>query len=80
MEDVGIQYLVEALVAQNTGGYNYGNANDLDGKKLSDFNREQQAEIASGFYRDVLYGNFSPDKFTGLIEEFRSGRSRIFYS
>ncbi len=80
MVDVGIQYLVEALVAQNTEGYNYGNVNDLEGKKLSEFNREQQAEIASDFYRDVLYGNISQDKFFSLIEELRSGRSRIFYS
>ncbi len=80
MEDVGIQYLVEALVAQNTSGYNYGNANDLEGKKLSDFNREQQAEIASDFYRDVLYGNYPQDKFIGLINEFQSGRKGIFYS
>lgn len=75
MEYVGIQYLVEALVAQNTGGYHYGGPDALVGKKLKDFNREQQAEIAAHYYQDVLYGNISPDSFLPLIEEFRNNKN-----
>lgn len=75
MEYVGIQYLVEALVAQNTGGYHYGGPSALVGKKLKDFNREQQSEIAANYYGDVLYGNTSPDSFLPLIEEFRNAKN-----
>ena len=78
MDHAGIQYIVEALVAQYTGGYNYGEPTSLSGKKLKDFNREQQAEIAADYYQDVLYGNVSPDYFISLIEEFRNVRKLWF--
>lgn len=74
MEDAGIQYIVEALVAQYTGGYNYGGPKALAGKKLKDFNREQQSEIAADYYRDVLYGHTSPNYYIHLIKEFRDAR------
>lgn len=72
MEHAGVQYIVEALVAQNTGGYHYGSPKALVGKQLKDFNREQQAEIAAHYYQDVLYGNTSSDYFKQLIAEFQN--------
>jgi hypothetical protein len=74
MEQVGIQYIVEALVAQNTGGYDYGGPNALVGKQLKNFNREQQADIVADYYYNVLYGNTSPDYYLHLIEEFNMDR------
>lgn len=53
---VGLQYMGEAIHAQATAGYNYGGGGALAGKDLKDFNREQQADILSHYYRDVLYG------------------------
>lgn len=64
MEHVGMQYIGEALHAQNAGGYVYGTSRDWQdegnrtalanasaaGKTLSSFNREQQAEIAKHYY------------------------------
>ena len=79
MEHVGTQYIVEALVAQNKGGYQYGGHTVLTGKKLRDFNREQQAEIAADFYSDVLYGSISSDFFMSLIEEFRGPKKGISF-
>jgi hypothetical protein len=60
---VGLQYMGEAIHAQATAGYNYGGGAALAGKDLKDFNREQQAEILSHYYRDVLYGHsaYAPD-------------------
>jgi hypothetical protein len=78
MENTGIQYIVEALVAQYTGGYNYGGTGALSGKKLQDFNREQQAEIAADYYAYVLYGHTPAGPFVHLIDEFRDTR-RLFY-
>jgi hypothetical protein len=74
MENFGIQYIFEALIAQNTGGYHYGGTQALPGKKLSDFNREQQAEIAADYYNLVLYGKVDAKYFLHLIEEFRDTR------
>lgn len=74
MENFGIQYIFEALIAQNTGGYYYGGIQALPGKKLSDFNREQQAEIAADYYNLVLYGKIDESYFMHLIEEFRDTR------
>ncbi len=79
MERVGTQYLVEALVAQRKGGYQYGGSVGLVGKDLRDFNREQQAEIASDYYSDVLYGSTSPDLFAHLIEEFRDTKKAFSF-
>ena len=78
MEHAGLQYIVEALVAQNAGGYNYGGSGALEGKKLKDFNREQQAEIAADYYQNVLYGQTLPGPYLPLIEEFQDTR-RLYY-
>lgn len=71
MEHVGIQYIVEALVAQNTGGYHFGGVAGLADKELRDFNREQQAEIAAHYYDDVLYGHTPSHYYMPLILELR---------
>lgn len=55
MQHVGSQYIGEAIYAQLTDGYNYGGPDNLDGKKLADFNREQQADIIRDFYYYVLF-------------------------
>lgn len=78
MNQSGIQYIVEALVAQNTGGYHYGGSRALSGKKLADFNLEQQAEIAADYYSKVVYGHTSSDLFIHLIMEYRSPRQLIY--
>lgn len=67
---VGLQYLGEAIHAQATTGYSYGGGAGLVGKKLSDFNREQQADILSDFYKHVLYGS-SPyaTEYTALRDQ-----------
>jgi len=46
---LGIQYVFEALVAQNIGGYNYGN-NLKNNPNLSFYNLEQQADIIKHYY------------------------------
>ena len=76
METAGLQYLIEALVAQNTAtGYRYGGPARLAGADYSDFNREQQAEIAADYYSMVLYGDNDEQNFKPLIEEMnRPGR------
>jgi hypothetical protein len=78
MEHAGIQYIVEALVAQYTGGYSYGGKEALAGKRLRDFNREQQSEIAADYYKYVLYGRYDPKYYEHLIDEFRTPR-KLFY-
>jgi len=78
MEYAGVQYIIEALVAQYTGGYSYGGKEALVGKRLQDFNREQQSEIAADYYRYVLYGGFASKYYEHLIDEFRTPRKFFF--
>ena len=80
MQHVGIQYLIEALVAQYTGGYNYGGTDGLKGKTIQDFNREQQADIAADYYSQVLYGHISADNFLPIINEFRNANGLWVFS
>jgi hypothetical protein len=72
---VGIQYMGEAIHAQATGGYAYGGGAALAGKKLSDFNREQQADIMRDYYRLVVYGSspYAAD-YTRMRNEAVSGK------
>lgn len=77
MEHVGLQYIVEALVAQNTDGYEYGGYDALKGKRLYQFNREQQADIAADYYFHVLHGNSSSENYLPLIGEFRDTRIKL---
>lgn len=70
-EHVGAVYTIEALYAQNIGvGYNYGNLADAinDGKRFSDFNREQQASICEDYYSAR---NGLPLDFGGTEDQLR---------
>jgi hypothetical protein len=68
-EKVGAVYALEALYAQEVGkGYNYGDLAKAitNGKRFSDFNREQQATICEDYYlaknkRSTLYGGSESD-------------------
>jgi hypothetical protein len=54
-ERAGSRYFAEALIAQREGGYDYGGPDALrsalkQGKRLRNYNREQQAQIAQDYY------------------------------
>ena len=56
---VGSVYIWQALRAQKTDGYRYGGWEKLAeerqmGQKFSDYNREQQGQIAQDYYNQVL--------------------------
>jgi hypothetical protein len=71
---VGLQYMGEAIHSQATVGYDYGGGAALAGKSLSDFNREQQADILKDYYRLVLYGTSShAAEYTRMRNEAVSG-------
>jgi len=58
-ETVGSVYIWQALRAQKTNGYSYGGPDQLakdrkNGKRFSDYNREQQGQIAQDYYNRVL--------------------------
>jgi hypothetical protein len=58
-EKIGSVYLAQAVQAQKTEGYKYGGWQGLaekrpGSKRFSDFNREQQGQIAQDYYDDVL--------------------------
>lgn len=72
-EAVGLQYIPEALIAQAGTGYNYGGPAGLAGKRLKDFNREQQGDICADYYRDVLYGNPADTSYNVVIADARNG-------
>jgi hypothetical protein len=60
-ERLGSVYIPQCLHAQRTGGYDYGGAEGLraardGGKRLCDFNREQQAQIAEDYYNCCRVG------------------------
>jgi hypothetical protein len=74
MEAAGLRYIGEALYAQATSGYHYGDPIALAGRSLSSFNREQQAEIAEDFYKKVLYGNTPAVHYLPLIDDLKAGR------
>lgn len=73
---VGLQYMGEAIHAQATGGYNYGGGGALVGKNLSDFNREQQADIIKDYYKFVVSGGGSPHaaEYTRIRNQAISGK------
>lgn len=78
----GSQYLGEAIYAQATDGYNYGGPTGLAGKSFSDFNREQQGDIAEDYYEGVLFNNKSSGvpgpsdlaTYQPLIDQLRAGQ------
>jgi len=60
-ERLGSVYIGQCLRAQRTEGYDYGGVEGLrtardQGKRLRDFNREQQAQIAEDYYNYCRVG------------------------
>lgn len=74
MEANGLQYIPEALYAQQTGGYDYGGPKNLAGKRLSMFNREQQAAIIEHYYQEVMYGQQAGENYADCVEDLRLGK------
>lgn len=73
-EHVGSQYIGEAIHAQNTAGYDYGNEAGLIGKNFKDFNREQQGDIiADYYYRLSTNAPYSAD-YERMVSQARKGK------
>jgi hypothetical protein len=77
-ERAGSRYFAEALLAQHEAGYDYGGAGALQlacrqGKRLRDFNREQQAQIVQDYYECRSCGQDAA-VFEPFIAELRAGR------
>ena len=76
-ERAGSRYLAEALLAQREEGYGYGGADGLaealnHGKRLSNFNREQQAQIVED-YLLRLRRHADVAAYAPFIEQLRKG-------
>lgn len=75
MQQLGSQYIIEALYAQHSSGYSYGGQNSLtDEQKLHAFNLEQQAEIARHFYEYSLHGERDSTIYHSYIKQMRAGK------
>lgn len=72
MHAVGLRYLGEAIAAQYGAGYCYGGRAGLRGRRLADFNREQQGDIMRDAYRALVAGD--PGPYRPYIEDARAGR------
>jgi hypothetical protein len=79
----GPRYVLEALHAQLTLGrraYDFGGEEGLkkaleEGRRLADFNREQQGDIARGYYRQLKRG-LEVSAWEPFVQAFReAGRS-----
>lgn len=71
---LGAQYIVEALRAQQTSGYNYkGKAGLLEASSLESFNLEQQADIAKHYYQ-TMRNHQDVEIYQSFIEEVRLGK------
>ncbi len=76
-ERAGSRYFAEALLAQRREGYGYGGAEGLQhahshGRRLSDFNREQQAQIVQDYF--VHLDEVDRAAYEPFIGELRRGR------
>lgn len=76
-ERAGSRYFAEALLAQHEEGYGYGGPGGLllaraQGKRLRDFNREQQAQIVQDYYTYLRHG-WDVEPFRPYIEQLRAG-------
>lgn len=69
---IGARYIPEAIHAQHTGGYSYGNLGDArrGGKTYKDFNREQQAQIAGDYYRVAVMGASPSSSGSGSLADY----------
>jgi len=76
-ERAGSRYLAEALLAQREEGYGYGGTDGLaealnHGKRISNFNREQQAQIVED-YLLRLRRHADVSAYAPFIEQLRKG-------
>lgn len=76
-ERAGSRYFAEALLAQQREGYDYGGPAGLvaargQGKRLRNFNREQQAQIVQDYYLHLRHG-WDVAAFEPFITELRAG-------
>lgn len=74
-ERAGSVYIGQAIHAQATEGYNFG---DLEaarkaGKHFRDFNREQQAQIAEEYFKRLTETSLPTTEFDLYIAELRAG-------
>lgn len=77
-ERAGSRYFAEALLAQQREGYSYGGPAGLaeahgQGKRLGNFNREQQAQIVQDYYMYLRHG-WDTAAFEPFIAELRAGQ------
>ena len=76
-EKVGAIYIPEALHAQATDGYGYGSLDDARaaGKPFSQFNREQQAQLAQDYYNAAVGNNtrHAVGYYQSYIDQLRAG-------
>jgi hypothetical protein len=75
-ERAGSRYFAEALLGQHEEGYEYGQAEGLalalrQGKRLRDFNREQQAQIAQDYLARL--GREDVSAYEPFVEQLREG-------
>jgi hypothetical protein len=72
---LGIQYIFEALRAQNNGGYGYGGLPQLQkSRNLSEFNLEQQADIARHYYTALITGSKNAQILKPFVEKIKLGK------
>jgi hypothetical protein len=76
-ERLGSVYIGQCLHAQRTEGYGYGGAAGLyeardQGRRLCDFNREQQAQIAEDYYNCCRAG-VDVTAYEPFIQDLREG-------
>jgi hypothetical protein len=77
-ERAGSRYFAEALLGQHEEGYGYGGPAGLaeaarQGKRLADYNREQQAQIAQDYLAALrTRGDLAP--YQPFIEQLRQGK------
>ena len=77
-ERAGSRYFAGALLAQREEGYGYGGEDGLrrahaDGKRMCDFNREQQAQIAQDYFMYCRHGA-EAEAYEPFIAELREGQ------
>ena len=82
-ELIGSIYIWQALQAQWSKGYRYGGWRQLEkdresGKHLSDYNREQQGQIAQDYYSKVMAKGLAAEDpvyqaYEPFINELRNG-------
>ena len=83
IEQVGSVYIWQALRAQRTGGYRYGDWKQLaedrqKGRRFNCYNREQQGQIAQDYYNLVTAPVLPEDEearlaFQPFIDDLRAG-------